>query len=314
MKFIEIQDLEQINAALEFDTPDCKVIGGCDIYTTKAAGGDKKLYKSIDKQLNAALHTDALALSASLSPPTHFSPPNGMLSTSVPGGKQRGATATAALFSAPSSLDSALGAASPFGPLDQVSSRRTFAYLVAVLNASHPDHDFSSLRPVDFKRERSASQAVNAFNNTLFAVGMPVPPRLWEIVDSHMDLKDCVIYSHTPPPSFLADEPGTIWSMMWFFFSRRRKRVCYLFLRGRRHTYSPSNRRKHRGDSDDDDEEDDDISLMDDEDDDYFNASEADDDDEGAVDEDEDEDEDGDDMELYISDDEVVGDLELDLQ
>ncbi|KAK9464789.1 Maf1 regulator-domain-containing protein [Lipomyces arxii] len=255
MKFVEVQDLELINSALEFNTPDCKVFGGCDLYTTKAAGGDKKLYKSIDKQLNS-MHQDFLLLSSSFSPPSASPPLDGLMSKS------------ADMTLSSSYLPSTSLGSSPFGPLDQVSSRRTFAYLIAVLNASHPDHDFSSLRPVDFKRERSVNQVVNAFNNTLFSVGMPVPPRLWEIVDSHIDLKDSVIYSHTPSPSFLADEPGTIWSMMWFFFNKRRKRVAYLFLKGTRHSY---------------------LSKRDD--------------DDGSM---------SDDVIDYLSDDEVVGDLELD--
>ncbi|KAK9458674.1 Maf1 regulator-domain-containing protein [Lipomyces oligophaga] len=218
-----------INSALEFDTPDCHVVGGCDLYTTKAAGGDKKLYKSIDKQLHS-MHQESLVLSSSLSPPS-YSPPTertpSIFSTSLDG-----PLSSSFMASTGTSFGS-----SPFGPLDQVSSRRTFAYLIAVLNASHPDHDFSSLHPVDFKRERTANQVVSAFSNTLFGVGAPVPSGLWEVIDSHIDLKDCVIYSHTPSPSFLADEPGTIWSMMWFFFNKRRKRVCYLFLKGTRKSF-----------------------------------------------------------------------------
>jgi len=31
---------------------------------------------------------------------------------------------------------------SPFGPLDQTASRRTFFYLIATLNAVFPDYDF----------------------------------------------------------------------------------------------------------------------------------------------------------------------------
>ncbi|ODV92228.1 hypothetical protein CANCADRAFT_14423, partial [Tortispora caseinolytica NRRL Y-17796] len=129
-----------------------------------------------------------------------------------------------------SELSASVGS-SPFGPLDQVSSRRTFAYLIAVLNASHPDHDFSTLRPVDFKRERNVSQVINAFNNALFGLGMPVPPTLWDIVDDHIDLKESAIYSYQPSASFLADEPSTLWSMMWFFFNKRRKRVAYIYLK-----------------------------------------------------------------------------------
>ncbi|KAK9479345.1 Maf1 regulator-domain-containing protein [Lipomyces japonicus] len=242
MKFVETQDLELINSALEFDTPDCKVVGGCDLYTTKAAGGDKKLYKSIDKQLHT-MHQDNLLLSSSFSPPSYSPPDQRVGSLDILSKSSENPLLSSSLISA-ASLD-----ASPFGPLDQVSSRRTFAYLVAVLNASHPDHDFSTLRPFDFKRERGVSQVVNAFNNTLFGVGMPVPPRLWEIIDSHIDLRDCVIYSYTPSPSFLADEPGTIWSMMWFFFNKRRKRVAYLFLKGTRHHHLLNKSTEDRNDS-----------------------------------------------------------------
>ncbi|KAK9456889.1 Maf1 regulator-domain-containing protein [Dipodascopsis uninucleata] len=242
MKFVELQDLEVINSALEFDTPDYKIVGGCDLYTTKAAGGDKKLYKTIDKQLHS-MHQDNMMLSSSLSPPS-YSPPNDVRGILL---RSSDNTIDSSTFSPPSS--SMAGASSvgssPFGPLDQVSSRRTFAYLVAVLNASHPDHDFSSLRPVDFKRERSANQVMNAFNNTLFSAGMPVPPMIWEVIDSQIDLKDCVIYSHTPSPTFLADQPGTIWSMMWFFFNKKRKRVAYLFLKGIRHPYNMNGSKKN---------------------------------------------------------------------
>ncbi|ANB14421.1 RNA polymerase III-inhibiting protein MAF1 [Sugiyamaella lignohabitans] len=128
---------------------------------------------------------------------------------------------------------------SPFGPLDQAASRKTFAYLISVLNASDPDRDFSSLQPEDFKREPSSTSVVNTFNNILFGQGLPVPPRLWETLDKNIDLKESSIYSHTPPEAFLADEPGTMWSMMWFFFNKRRKRVAYIHLKAVRHYQSP---------------------------------------------------------------------------
>lgn len=61
-----------------------------------------------------------------------------------------------------------LSRSSPFGPLSEISSRKTFAYLIATLNASHPDYDFSHvLRPADFKRERSLRKVVTNLDSTL---------------------------------------------------------------------------------------------------------------------------------------------------
>src|SRR4051794_4444466 len=140
MKFLPLPDFDDVTSALNFDTPECHVIGGCDLYTTKAAGSDKKLYKNIEHSLESQ-YESLLRLSASLSPPQ--------------------------ASSAASSLN--LSRASPFGPLSQLSSRRTFAYLIATLNASHPDYDFSHLlRPSDFKRERNLKAVMNTIDTTLY--------------------------------------------------------------------------------------------------------------------------------------------------
>lgn len=129
---------------------------------------------------------------------------------------------------------------SPFGPLDQIASRRVFAYLVSVLNSSDPDHDFSSLLPEHFQRETNPNTVINSFNNALFGLGMPLPPRLWDCVNRIIDTNDCMTFSFSPPESFLADEPRLIWSMMWFFFNKRKKRVLYIHLKALRHHQSPN--------------------------------------------------------------------------
>ncbi|KAI9764674.1 MAG: RNA polymerase III-inhibiting protein maf1 [Geoglossum umbratile] len=233
MKFLSLRDFEDVTSALNFDTPDCHVIGGCDLFTTKAAGSDKKLYKSIDKSLESQ-YQSLLRLSASLSPPQ--------------------------ASSAASSLN--LSRSSPFGPLTQISSRRTFAYLIATLNASHPDYDFSHiLRPTDFRRERSLKSVMNTLNTTLYNLrprptnpSLAVPngwsnsttpagssaaagaqvwgPRMWALIDKEMDLKDCSIYCYAPEEDPYDGEEGAIWRFDYFFFNKARKRVCYLYLRG----------------------------------------------------------------------------------
>jgi len=204
------------------------VVGGCDLYTTKAAGGDRKLYKNIEQSLESQ-YESLLRLSASLSPP-HAS-------------------------DAASSLN--LSRSSPFGPLSEHSSRRTFAYLIATLNASHPDYDFSHvLRPSDFRRERNLKKVMNTLDTTLFnlrpglrsdaastspnsASGSYTTgetaawgPRMWWILDGQMSLRDCAIYSYSPEDDAYDDDDGAIWSYSYFFFNKTRKRVCYIHLRG----------------------------------------------------------------------------------
>lgn len=230
MKFLPLRDFDDVTSALNFHTPDCQVIGGCDLYTTKAAGSDKKLYRNIENSLESQ-YESLLRLSASVSPPQHDS-------------------------SAPSSLN--LSRSSPFGPLSQVSSRRTFAYLIATLNASHPDYDFShNLRPTDFRRERSLKAVMNTIDTTLYnlrpssgmtlhvppqtsyvtAASPPVAsqawgPHMWSLVDKEMTLKDCTVYCWAPPDEPFDGEEGSIWSLNYFFFNKLRKRVAYLYVRG----------------------------------------------------------------------------------
>ena len=217
-----------MTSTLNFDTADCHVLGGCDLYTTKAAGSDKKLYKSIENGLEAQ-HEALLKFSNSLSPP-------------------QASVAAASLN---------LSRSSPFGPLSQISSRRTYAYLIATLNASHPDYDFSNLlRPADFKRETRLRTVMNNVDTTLYNLrprpsvatvsvpgltpGSACPPsahsawgpRMWRLIDSQMSLKECSIYRYAPDEDIFEGEDGAVWSLNYFFFNKARKRVCYLYLRG----------------------------------------------------------------------------------
>ncbi|KAI9880509.1 MAG: RNA polymerase III-inhibiting protein maf1 [Pleopsidium flavum] len=233
LPYLPLRDFDDVTNALNFDTADCHVIGGCDLYTTKAAGGDKKLYRTIESSLESQ-YESLLRLSASLSPP-HAN-------------------------SAAASLN--LSRASPFGPLSQISSRRTFAYLIATLNASHPDYDFSHLlRPSDFRREKSLKSVMNTLDSTLYnlrprhtssflsvpshwsstttSTGPTTPggsqawgPRMWRLIDKEMTLKECSIYCYSPEEDPYDGEEGAIWSFNYFFFNKARKRVCYIYLRG----------------------------------------------------------------------------------
>ena len=233
LQYLPLRDIDDVTNALNFDTADCHVIGGCDIYTTKAAGADKKLYKNIEHSLESQ-YASLLSFSAGLS-------------------AQQAKAAGQSLN---------LSRASPFGPLSQISSRRTFAYLIATLNASHPDYDFSHLlRPSDFKREKNIRKAMNALDITLYnlrpkfssalvdekphwsnVVPTTIPqtphgsekwnPRMWSLIDKEMTLKDCSMYRYAPEEDPYDGEEGSLWSFNYFFFNKAKKRVCYIYLRG----------------------------------------------------------------------------------
>ncbi|RKF74845.1 Repressor of RNA polymerase III transcription maf1 [Golovinomyces cichoracearum] len=225
MKYIPLFD--EVTSALNFGTSHCRVVGGCDLYTTKAAGSDKKLYRNIEKTLNSQ-YFSLLRYSVSVSPP------------------QEGLSPLA------------LSRPSPFGLLSQTSSRRTFAYLIATLNASHPDYDFSHiLSPTDFRRERSLKKVMHTIDVTLCSLRpstsgisshtpsekhhnptsssrSKIPnwsPQMWSMIDSEMDLKNCAIFSWAPSDEPFDGDKGSLWQLNYFFFNKNLKRVTYLYVR-----------------------------------------------------------------------------------
>jgi len=240
-----------VTNALNFSTSDCHVIGGCDVYTTKAAGGDKKLYKNIEHSLESQ-YESLVRLSASLSPPCRSAASDDGKDGEKSEHKKRGHPVERP------EID--LSRPSPFGPLSQINARRTFAYLIATLNASHPDYDFSHLlRPSDFRKERSLRAIMQNVDSTLQNLRpkpslqgqwLAPPPlanskpatnsagnevwstRMWSLMDKEMSLRQCDKYAYVPDDDPFDGEEGSIWSMHYFFFNKERKRVCYFYLRG----------------------------------------------------------------------------------
>lgn len=351
MKFIDELDIERVNQVLNFETIDCKITGGCDIFTTKAVASDRKLYKTIDHHLDSILQDNesynlALQHQISLEREKENTERGGMSPTArrdstsfweqkrrmsvsespiylnkIGGASNSGSnnnittinngsvtTSTEAIahensvlstpvvktsklndqnlkdlvssydsgYTSSSSVESASkmnnhhvkntkradsmdsgymkkssGVGSngengyrrrsslnelsptlnlgPFGPINEPSSRRTFAYLIAILNASYPDHDFSLLEPTDFKRS-SIKSFISKFENSMYSLGRNPEEWIWEVINSHMTLSDCVLYQYAPTQSFLDDEPGHLWSLIGFLFNKKRKRVAFVYL------------------------------------------------------------------------------------
>ena len=209
--------------ALNFETADCRVEGGCDLYTTKLTRGEKKLYKDIEKSLETQ-HYELLRLAQALPPP------QGRL------------------------VHLHISNSSPFGSMGQSASRRTFAHLIAVMNASHDNYDFSNAKPIDFVREYNINAVTSKIDETMYNLrgraksnillpphhGMPgtsstpngspcFSSRSWKAMDNQMTLQECEVYSYSPEEDPF--DENALWSHDFFFLNRRRKRVLYFYVR-----------------------------------------------------------------------------------
>ena len=254
-QYLPLQEIDTITNAINFSTQDCHVIGTCDIFTTKAAGGDKKLYKNIENHLGEQ-YESVVRSSASLSPPHRATSDDGKGSEKSASMTQRGGSVGL------TNIGYADLQSTPFGPLSKITARRTFAYLIATLNASHSDYDFSGVaKPSDFYRERRLSKVTKGIDDTLNNFRpkqsgmynseylMPPPsaprlpsvltkngnevwsPRMWQLIDKEMGLKECEVYCYDPANDPFVGEDTPLWSMHYFFFNKEKKRVCYFYLR-----------------------------------------------------------------------------------
>jgi len=124
---------------------------------------------------------------------------------------------------------------SPFGPMNQQSSRRMLFNLIATLNASYPDYDFSDVKPDQFTKQPSVPMVCNYINNTLFNLGHAYivnDLNLWQVIDDIIELDECSVYSFNPDnDSDPNAEDGAIWSFNFFFYNKKLKRILFFAVR-----------------------------------------------------------------------------------
>ncbi|KAF1983152.1 Maf1-domain-containing protein [Aulographum hederae CBS 113979] len=232
MKYLPTRDFEDVTSALTFDTTDCHVVGGCELYTTKAGKADRRLHSRIEASL-VAHQRQTMTATARLTPEEVLE------------------------FSA--FLEEKTR--SSFGSLDAASNRRTFSYLIATLNASHPDYDFANVpRPQDFHgvhyrrvmsavdnaiysirpRPAGALLAVSSnWANAVLPAGAQTPggsvtwgPRMWQLINDRMDMKRCQVYHWKPEEDPFEEEEPAVLNIHFFLYNKTLKRVCYLYVRG----------------------------------------------------------------------------------
>ncbi|KAM9910693.1 hypothetical protein OXX69_004227 [Metschnikowia pulcherrima] len=228
MKFIDEVDIELVNQELNFHSPDNNLIikGGCDLFTTKAIGSDRKLFKTIDKHLDQIMEDQQLSQSIERERKQSVSSLFGSSASPQQPHYMRRGSSLAESYEKERSLSNHLLTRnkseetlseekarmfkplaspvvegpgeefaideSPFGPLKNASTRKTFAYLIAILNATYPDHDFSNLQPSteNFYRIDSADSLRHRFNSIMISLGKKedLLTWVWDTINSYMDL------------------------------------------------------------------------------------------------------------------------------
>lgn len=261
-----------VNQELNFHTQDDNLVikGGCDLFTTKPIGSDRKLFKTIDKHLDQIIEDNQLLR---LMERERQNSINSLFGTSalppLNGGfnHRRGSYTTererrlsnnvvfnkgfvnieefkeSGLFKEPEfkrpefkqpesrqpefkhpeprqpeyknedkdkytlehkyepTSDESEVDESPFGPLKNATTRKTFAYLIAILNSTYPDHDFLNLQPTteNFHRIPDAEDLINKFNNLLISLGKKETTLnwIWDTMNVYMD----ILPSKTSSPS-----------------------------------------------------------------------------------------------------------------
>jgi repressor of RNA polymerase III transcription MAF1 len=120
---------------------------------------------------------------------------------------------------------------SPFGSMSDSAARKAFIFLIATLNASFVDYDFSGVHVDEFRAERNCYVCVNEINTMLEGVVdnyALIRDKLWSTIDRNINIKECELYEFTPDPD---DDPfresGAAWHLSWFFYNRKMGRVLF---------------------------------------------------------------------------------------
>jgi len=146
--------------------PTLKLTTRIEAYSCKQVAKERKLFKTLESEF-----VSDLSLSTSISPPEHH---QGL-------------------------LDSA------FGPLDKPQSRKTLWLLIGLLNVAFPDHDFSKVRPEDFRREEGPRAVLASLSTALDHLRSPTGQRSFSAYPSSFPTNSS---PHSDPISLPSSTPN----------------------------------------------------------------------------------------------------------
>ncbi|KAN0006892.1 hypothetical protein ACTFIU_005085 [Dictyostelium citrinum] len=198
MKYIDSLQLIGLNSYLNsVDVGDALLMGELEAYSCKMAGSDKKIYRSLDKELEELSNTNTGAMNITNNN-TDNNNSNTLLSVSM---------------NSPSPTSNI--SVSPFGPMSNSTSRKTMIYLIQLLNLSFPDYDFTDSKPEQFQKEPSLNLVINSINATLAGYikdyYAEFEAKLWSTLESEISLQKCEIYLYRPENGDPFTENGVLY-------------------------------------------------------------------------------------------------------
>jgi len=128
----------------------------------------------------------------------------------------------------------------PLGDLREFSTVRLISNLIATLNTTYNDFDFTSSAPEQFTREKpqTVHDTVNARLAPLTKSQPMLLQTLWKHINATMDLEQCRFYSFSPNEDILtALRPHSLWSVDYFVVNLKRKQLLYLSLHAESHIF-----------------------------------------------------------------------------
>ncbi|KAI6208067.1 Repressor of RNA polymerase III transcription MAF1 [Aphelenchoides besseyi] len=116
-------------------------------------------------------------------------------------------------------------------------SRRTLFNLVAVLNLSYSDYDFSQTKSERFSLANIEDCIANVNAKLIATVPafMEMKDRFWGVINEEIRIDECILYSYIP--EYTNDpftEDGCIWAFNYMFWNRNLKRILFLCCRALR--------------------------------------------------------------------------------
>ena len=255
MKYLQDDKLWQWTGILSKQTlGHSRVLNGrVELFSMKRAGSDKKYAATLGEKYVEQIHQDQeMAAKAAATISTTMAPPRprkrsssvGILTESdkdtenaAPNKRQRSCSFDQVFALFPTKRPTALG------DFTQQATRRLMTDLILTLNLSFPDYDFGSVKASDFTKVRATS-AMEEINRQLAewarkhqSIGSKnVLEDLWESINDAVPLRDCDVYSFSPPDGSLVttwedeeEDENTastnLWSFYYLFVNKTTKRI-----------------------------------------------------------------------------------------
>ncbi|KAL0478403.1 hypothetical protein AKO1_008621 [Acrasis kona] len=237
MKYLEVQDLSPYNCLLDgFDIGTSIIYGKIEVYSCKQTTQDKRIAQELEKNYQAMKkEPGTLARSYESTTATMKSSSRPIVKkeqtkNSFSYEEHQKRTPLSPALRPPCPHDFSNNHVDPFG--DSKQKRKTFSDLIATLNTSYPDYDFTEVKPADFTNEQNFQQVMNNVNMSLREVisGEQLT-RLWSIIEMVVGVADSDIYSYVADINQDADSDplalgeGKIWTWNYFFHNKKQSRL-----------------------------------------------------------------------------------------